>query len=410
MPETAQSPERRPIPTPDRELILEELDALLASHHFRGSKRYPAFLKYVVDATLDGRLSDLKERTLGVEVFGRSPNYDTSADPVVRFSAGEVRKRIAQYYHENGQSSRVQIELPLGSYVPEFQWRHDEEARKKSATVASSMLQELPRPAVVTAVNKRPGRARFLLAGVLVLLGSVFIAGYYERQHAKKTPTVSDRLWAPLVSSSRPVLIVLGTGHRRFTESDDTSFLDHMTGPFHRVSIATAAALANVASVVRQRGAAYEIKEDTETSLTDLRARPIVLIGATNNPWTMRLLGSMKFHFTPGPIAKIQDLNDPDNPQWSIDFSKPYSSVPNDYAIVARYHDPTTEGPVMVVAGVGSYGTEAASAFVATPQYLEQITRQIPAGLEGKNIEIVLKSEVVDGKTGPPVMVSYVVW
>jgi hypothetical protein len=77
-------------------------------------------LKYVVSAALEGHAGDLKERTLGVEVFGRDPDYDTNADPVVRFSASEVRKRIAQYYHDNEGSSSVQIELPLGSYVPDF--------------------------------------------------------------------------------------------------------------------------------------------------------------------------------------------------------------------------------------------------------------------------------------------------
>jgi hypothetical protein len=249
-----------------------------------------------------------------------------------------------------------------------------------------------------------------LLAALLALLAIGGIAWRYYPMHAQKTPTIADRLWAPLVSSPRPVLFVLGTGRPKSVDPDNTSFLDRLAGPFHSVSIAMATALANVASEVRQNGATYEIKEDTETSLTDLRARPVVLIGATNNPWTMRLLAPLRFHFTPGPIAKVQDLKDPENPQWAIDFSKPYSLVPNDYAIVARYHDPTTEGPVMVVAGVGPYGTEAASAFVATPEYLEQIARQIPAGWEGKNIEIVLKSAVVDGKTGPPVIVSSAVW
>src|SRR5580704_10728937 len=104
----------------ERELVQKELDAILSSYHFRGSKRYPALLKYVVSAALDGRSGDLKERTLGIEVFDRDPDYDTSADTVVRFTAGEVRKRIAQYYHENGNSSRVHIEIPRGSYAPEF--------------------------------------------------------------------------------------------------------------------------------------------------------------------------------------------------------------------------------------------------------------------------------------------------
>src|ERR1700683_2640580 len=107
----------------ERELVIGELNAILASSHFRGSKRYPALLKYVVTKTLDGHSEELKERTLGVEVFERQPDYDTNADPVVRFSASEIRKRIAQYYHENGQGSPLQIDLPLGSYVPEFKPR-----------------------------------------------------------------------------------------------------------------------------------------------------------------------------------------------------------------------------------------------------------------------------------------------
>ncbi len=104
-------------------MVLDELNGILASYHFRSSKRYPALLEYVVSKTLDGQSSELKERTLGVEVFDRQPDYDTNADPVVRFSAGEIRKRIAQYYHETGEDSPLQIDLPLGSYVPEFKPR-----------------------------------------------------------------------------------------------------------------------------------------------------------------------------------------------------------------------------------------------------------------------------------------------
>jgi hypothetical protein len=118
----------------------------------------------------------------------------------------------------------------------------------------------------------------------------------------------------------------------------------------------------------------------------------------------------MRFHFTPGIMAQILDSKNPQNTDWSIDQRQPYSSVSTDYAIVARYYDPTTEGPVMVIGGIGPYGTEAASAFVVTPQYLEQIARQLPSGWENKNIELVLKTEVIDGKAGPPLLVSSEVW
>jgi hypothetical protein len=397
-----------PTSAEDRDLVMKELDAILASYHFRGSKRYPAMLRYVVGAALDGHASDLKERTLGVEVFGRDPDYDTSADPVVRFSASEVRKRIAQYYHENGSGSQLQIELPLGSYVPEFQLRTQEGAEAGTG-IDIERLTTSGRIA-----DKSRDRYRALAFSLVVLLLAGAVGGIYAyRKLTAPKPTVSDRLWAPLMKTPGQILIVVGTSHngaKLIPEAADTSFLDHMTGPYHHVSVAIATALANVAGALREYGRNYEIKEDTETSLTDLHLRTLILVGATNNAWTMRLVGPLRFHFTPGPLARIQDEKNPENRDWLIDFSRPYSSISVDYAIVARYHDATTEGPVMVIAGIGPYGTEAASAFVSSPQYVEQLAKQLPSGWENKNIEMVIKTEVIDGHAGPPVLVASTVW
>src|ERR1017187_4437648 len=169
--ETTQTPERwGPASEVDRELVLKELDAILASYHFRGSKRYPALLKYVVDAALDGHSGELKERTLGVEVFGRDPNYDTSADPVVRLSAGEVRKRIAQYYHENGNGTRVQIELPLGSYVPEFLLRGPETPEVQPESVNERLIS--------TGNHAHAGRNR-LVIGILSATALLAVAAAF---------------------------------------------------------------------------------------------------------------------------------------------------------------------------------------------------------------------------------------
>ena len=80
----------------DRLEIRNQLERILAHPQFQNSRRYPALLRYVVERTLDGNGSSLKERTIGIEVFGREPNYDTNQDHTVRTSAGEVRKRLAQ--------------------------------------------------------------------------------------------------------------------------------------------------------------------------------------------------------------------------------------------------------------------------------------------------------------------------
>ncbi len=117
-------PDSVPEPSPplavNAPAVKEELERILASPHFRNSKRYPALLRFVVERTLEGHAADIKERTIAMDVFGRKAGYDPSLDPVVRISAGEVRKRLAQYYQEPGRESEIRIDLPLGSYQPEF--------------------------------------------------------------------------------------------------------------------------------------------------------------------------------------------------------------------------------------------------------------------------------------------------
>src|SRR5437773_5535589 len=91
-----------PLKEEERDRIRQQMDRILGNPLFKHSKRYPLLFRFVVEMALEGRASQLKERTLGVEVFGRDPDYDTNLDPVVRIAAGEIRKRIAQYYHEPG--------------------------------------------------------------------------------------------------------------------------------------------------------------------------------------------------------------------------------------------------------------------------------------------------------------------
>jgi hypothetical protein len=396
-----------PTAAEDRELVLHELTAILSSYHFRGSKRYPALLRYVVNAALDNRLSELKERTLGVEVFGRDPRYDVNADPVVRVSAGEVRKRIAQYYHENGESSRVQIELPLGSYAPEFL------LRKPNATYSNAE----PEPLDSSAIPLRPRRA--LMRAVLFSLAAVFLVGsgiaaylYYASSESGEAATL--KLWNPLFEPPRPILIVLGTTHPHNMQPppQETTFKDHVTNPYHHVSVSIAIALAHLSGVLEKHKKIYEVKESIETSLTDIRSRPIILVGGLNNAWTMRLLAPLRFHFT-DEVNGVQGIGDAANPgkaDWILDSSKPYLSITTDYAIVARFHDPHTEGPVMIIAGVGPYGTEAASEFVQSPQHLAELAAKLPGNWENKNLELVIKTDVIAGKAGPPVLLATYTW
>src|SRR5579872_706436 len=105
---------------PDPALVREQLGRLVAHPLFTNSKRYPVLLTYAVEQTLLGNASELKERTIGIEAFGRDPVYDVNLDPVVRTTAAEVRKRLSQYYYNPDHAGELVIELPIGSYVPTF--------------------------------------------------------------------------------------------------------------------------------------------------------------------------------------------------------------------------------------------------------------------------------------------------
>src|ERR1700761_7069889 len=78
----------------------EQMERLVASSYFSHSRRFPNFLRFVVEQTIAGHEDVLKERTIGIEIFGRLADYDTASDPIVRVTAAEIRKRIAQYYQD----------------------------------------------------------------------------------------------------------------------------------------------------------------------------------------------------------------------------------------------------------------------------------------------------------------------
>jgi hypothetical protein len=399
----------RPDSAEGRALVLSELEAILSSYHFRGSKRYPALLKYIVEAALEERSCDLKERTLGIEVFGREPDYDTNIDPVVRISAGEVRKRIAQYYHENGHGARVQIELPLGSYVPEFLLR----APDSSEAQARPESKEGAVPE--TSARSLWRRTSIMLLGLLaVFIAGALIARHLLQSAREQGDQALHGLWDPVLQSTKPVIIVLGTTHPENMppESENTTLNDNVRRPYHHVSVSIALALADIAGVLHQQGRGYEAKEAPETSLTDIRSRSVILVGASNNDWTMRLTQPLRIHFFFGPdgMGRIEDVTNPRQTDWELDNTKPYSSLTADYAIVARFRDPTVEETVMVIAGIGPWGTEAAGEFVQSPQALEQLAKMMPSGWEHKNIEVVLKSNVIGGQPGPPIIMSGISW
>ncbi len=173
-------------------LVRDHLKEIIASRAFAGSKRAQDFLQLIVEHALAGRFDCLRERMIGAEMFGRPIDYDTANDAVVRVKATEVRRKLAQYYQESEKKSAVRIELPIGSYVPNFHWEAPETSPQPSAeiglpvfaegTTAQETSGEKPRaminepPTTLSAEKSR--RASRVLVGVVVGLSLIAIIGY----------------------------------------------------------------------------------------------------------------------------------------------------------------------------------------------------------------------------------------
>ena len=121
----------RPLPSP--EAVRQQLQAILASRPFVTATRARRFLTYIVEQTLAGQTDAIKELVLGIEVFDRPADFDPKVDTIVRVEAGKLRKRLEEYYADEGAAAPVRIEVPKGSYVPQFQLRTQTPASESPA-------------------------------------------------------------------------------------------------------------------------------------------------------------------------------------------------------------------------------------------------------------------------------------
>ena len=249
-------------------------------------------------------------------------------------------------------------------------------------------------------------KSRWLLwccLAALLVAGATF---WLMRPQALRSSAV-EAFWKPVYSVSHN--IVLCTGGVVF---DNNTFSGvHTAGrdtqyPF--VSLQIASSVAQISGTLQRGGAAYRLIAAGSATLTDLREGAVVLFGAYNNPWTLRLMAPLRLHFAVNGSEKIVDSRQPGQ-EWMRNTTQGYGSG-DDYALIARFHDPTTGSLVVALAGLGRNGTEAAAQFVSSEPFMSMLRQRIGPAFDDHNLEILLKTSVVDGRTGVPVVVAVQAW
>jgi hypothetical protein len=397
--------------------VHQQLNRLLENPHFSHSKRFPSFLRFIVQEHLEGRGDQLKERTLGIEVFGRNAGYDTTSDPIVRVTAAEIRKRIAQYYQDAAAPNELRISLPAGSYVPQFDWPSS--ASPHHGISSTPLVVTSSEENTVTALDReapRPESRRhwgWLVTVSVLVIASIAAVWIWTSSR----PTDLDKFWAPVFGSTDPISVCFPqssfTGQTLRDASTPTQER-HLDEQMRGVVLDDLQPLMSLSGLLEMRRRRYSLLGEDTATLTDLRHGPTIFLGAFDNAWTLRMTRDLRYRFGNDPAMThfwIEDTQSHTQLRWSVDRAVQQTTHSyRDYAIVARFRDANTGKLAVVVAGIARGGTVAAGEFLTQPGDMEAIESRAPRNWAGQNMEIVLSTEIIDGNSSPPKVVATYFW
>jgi len=411
----------------EKAAVWQQVEHILEDPSFNRSSRYPSLLRFIVSRFLDGQAETLKERILGIEVFGRKPDYDTTQDPIVRVTAAEIRKRILRYYEESDHSNELHISIPSGSYVPQLEPPADwvpasigdgaapaTEQQDAAEDVNCQFIRKMHIDAedlagygiVRLILNKK--RLAIILASAMVL-SAVFLTWYAHRQSAY------DAFWAPLFHPSAPILICMADHNSSKPGLMDAANPQPTKDPMEQrlfTNSSNVLQLVDLTGMISGHTHTYKVQTEAQTSFSDLSNGPAILLGTYNNYWTLKMTAQLRFHFANDAAMQslwIADRQAPYRRDWMIDGNSPFLSG-KDYLVVARFISPDTRQTTLVVAGLGHPSMIEGVRFILSPQRLSEVDKLAPLGWRNRNLELVMESEVINGTAGPLKIDAVYVW
>jgi len=429
-------------PSIPAEDVRDALRGILRSEAFSSSKRCCDFLSYVVEQSLAGSQHGLKERTIAVAVFGRTPSYDSHEDAIVRIKATEVRKRLGHYYASLGRESPVRIALPRGGYVPVFTVidssaarslpdrppvgpdagrsetgdaeRKDpkgDDLRKSVADFAEADLSASVEDRAASLAPAVPGwkwkRVFAFACGVVVLT-----AAAWTRVHPQPKPTFLEQFWAPALDSTAPVYLVAAAApvfvaYAPGENLPATTSTEYVATNDQFVGQGDMMASHLIAAMLQRMHQQYKVKTSNTVDVRDLPARTVVLIGYSSTQWES-ISKELRFYIDGERAGMITDRGQ-DTEWYPRNLTKDLHTD-EDYAIVSRFLDPGTRAMVVLVSGATQYGTEGAAMLVTDADMLRNALHDRPPGWESKNLQIVLRMKVIANSPATPEVVATYYW
>jgi hypothetical protein len=171
---------------PAPEEIQKQLARIIHSKAFRHASALQRLLQYLITRAIEDPFGDIKEYTIGTEVFERGANYDPQSDTIVRVQVHRLRLKVKEYYESEGANDPIVIEIPKGHYIPSFEMRQVAAPKENgsAAAAAAETRQEVAEesgPANEAGAKKTTARAAvgFFPRGVVLvpMILLIFAAG-----------------------------------------------------------------------------------------------------------------------------------------------------------------------------------------------------------------------------------------
>jgi hypothetical protein len=415
-----------PLSIEDRKCVLAELANLLECRHFKASRRCSDFLDHVVRQALNGNLASLKERTLGVELFNRVSAYDTNSDPIVRAVAGEVRKRIAQYYQES-VPRLSHISLPVGTYVPRFeiqattaQGANSEEPtpRVESRVVTDITLADPNKPSRIHPRITETSRAfpilsvlRFAVVTLLFYVGFSHVVDSRLTSQAPPTGSALSVFWKPFVAPLAQTVTVFSEVRRR-AEPGPHGEINHPVS--FSVGDMASPGISGVGEVMGVHALdgvfdsfhrTLRAKRSNFFTFDDASNENVIFLGSPRaNPPLGMLQNNhdFVFQFMPGDSNqyRLAIVNNQPHPGEPKQFLSTPDSLPiqEDYALISLFQGMRPEERVLVLAGITTFGTQAAAEFVSRNDSLKALISRLKLSSNGElePFEAVIRVKIND--------------
>jgi hypothetical protein len=382
------------------------VDRIILSSTFAKCERLSSLLAYVCDLTLNGRAKEINEQNIGEAVFGRSQNYDSSIDGIVRTQASRLRQRLELYFNEEGRHEPVRIVIPRGGYVPFFEPRSAPQA--PSLIVTPSVVRDETASKVAVPASRARGfgsaAVAWSLVALLVAALTILLAnrGAFSRGQLTRTPV--HPLWSQIFGPEQRTLVVPGDsgmviwqglvgrnlGLTEYLSGDYRTKLPGAATPLQNtaidlgnrrytsiVDLEVAKALSQISESAHSR---VEVRYARDVRPNDLKQGNVIFVGAAEaNPWVELFEHNMNFVFFNDRVRQTfsvlnREPHGVEPRQWDSGYSDAQHRV---YAVVAYLPNLSGNGNALILEGTSMAGTESAWDFVSDDSQLLPFLKRI---------------------------------